>query len=143
VEGVLGGAAVRGRVGQRADGLEQLDDRAGPAVGHDQRQRVLVRRLDVDEVDVHPVNLGRELRQRVQPGLTLAPVVLGGPVAGKFLERRQLHALRPVCDQLPGRPAGRGDAPAQVSEIRFRDIQRRERSDSVVFGKHLRLLMFG
>ena len=45
VECVLGGAAVRGRVGQRADGLEQLDDRAGPAMRHDQRQRVLMPRL--------------------------------------------------------------------------------------------------
>ena len=43
VERVLGAAAVRGRVGEGADGLEQLDDRARPAVGHDQRQRVLVR----------------------------------------------------------------------------------------------------
>ena len=45
VERVLGASAVRGRVGERADGLEQLDDRAGPAVRHDQRQRVLVLRL--------------------------------------------------------------------------------------------------
>jgi hypothetical protein len=30
-----------------------------------------VRRLDVDEVDVEPVDLGRELRQRVQLGSTL------------------------------------------------------------------------
>ena len=44
VERVLGASAVRGRVGERADGLEQLDDRAGPAVRHDQRQRVLVPR---------------------------------------------------------------------------------------------------
>ena len=49
--------------------VEQLDDRAGPAVGHDQRQRVLVPRLDVDEVDVDPVDLRRELGQRVQPRL--------------------------------------------------------------------------
>ncbi len=34
--------------------FEQLDDRAGPAVRHDQRQRVRVRRLHVDEVDVQP-----------------------------------------------------------------------------------------
>ena len=34
--------AVRGRVRERADDLEQLDHRAGPAVGHDQRQRVLM-----------------------------------------------------------------------------------------------------
>ena len=56
VERVLGGAAVGGRVGEGADGLEELDDRAGPAVGHDQRQRVLVRRPDVDEVDLDPVD---------------------------------------------------------------------------------------
>ncbi len=66
VECVLGGAAVSGRVGQRADGLQQLDDRAGPAMRHDQRQRILMPRPDVDEVDVDPVDLGRELRQRVQ-----------------------------------------------------------------------------
>ena len=109
VECVLGGAAVRGRVGQRADGLQQLDDRAGPAVRHDQRQRVLMPRPDVDEVDVHPVDLGRELRQRVQSRLARAPVVLGRPVAGERLDRRQLHALRPVGDELPGGPARRLD----------------------------------
>ena len=63
VEGILGAAAVRGRVGQRADRVDQLDHRARPAVRHDQRQRVLVRRPDVDEVDVHAVDLGHELRQ--------------------------------------------------------------------------------
>ena len=62
VERVFGASAVRGRIGERADGLEQLDDRAGPTVGHDQRQRVLVIRLDVDEVHVDAVDLGRELR---------------------------------------------------------------------------------
>ena len=93
VERVLGGAAVGGGIGQRAYGAEQLDDRAGPAVGHDQRQRVLVPRPDVDEVDVDPVDLGRELGQRVQSRLGPAPVVLGRPVAGERLQRRQLHAL--------------------------------------------------
>ena len=73
MEGILGAAAVRGRVRQGADGVDQLHDGAGPAVGHDQRQRVLVRRLHVDEVDVHAVDLGRELRERVQPRLARAP----------------------------------------------------------------------
>src|SRR3712207_8514150 len=48
-EGVLGTSAVRGRVGERADGLEQLDDRAGPAVGHEKRQCVLVTRARSEE----------------------------------------------------------------------------------------------
>ena len=116
VERVLGGAAVRGRVGERADDPEQLDDRAGPAVRHDQRQRVRVRRLHVDEMDVHPVDPGHELRQRVQFRLAPAPVVLGRPVAGQLLDRGQLHALRPVGDQLPGGPARRGDATPEVGD---------------------------
>jgi hypothetical protein len=62
VEGVLCVSAVGGRVSERTDGLEQLDDRAGPAVGHDQRQSVLMPRPDVDEVDVDSVDLRKELR---------------------------------------------------------------------------------
>ena len=57
---------------------------------------------DVDEVDLDPVDLGRELRQRVEPRLALAPVVVGRPVAGELLQRRQLHALRPIRDELLG-----------------------------------------
>ena len=128
VECVLGAAAVRGRVGQRADDLQQLDDRARPAVRHDQRQRVLVRRPHVDEVDVDPVDLGRELRQRVQPRLARAPVVVGRPVAGELLDRRQLHALRAIGDQLPGGQACRGDAAAELGELLLRDVDL-ERAD--------------
>ena len=57
VEGVLGTSAVGGRVGERADGLEQLDDRPWPAVGHDQRHGVLVLGAQLDEVDVHPASI--------------------------------------------------------------------------------------
>ncbi len=115
VECVLGAAAVCGRVGQRADGLKQLDDRAGPAMGHDQGQCILVLRLDVNEVDVNPVDLGLELRKSVQSCLALAPVVLGRPVACERLQRRQLHSLRPVRDELVRRPAGRLYPASEVS----------------------------
>jgi hypothetical protein len=84
---------------------------------HDQRQRVLVPGPDVDEVDLDPVDLGRELRQRVELRLRLAPVVVGLPVARELLQRRQLHALRPIFDKLPARPARRRDAPAQVVKL--------------------------
>jgi hypothetical protein len=62
VEGVLGAAAVGRRVGERLDHLQELDDRAGPAVGHEQRDGVVVGRADVRELDVQPVDLGDELR---------------------------------------------------------------------------------
>ena len=122
VKRVLGASAVRGRVRERADGLEHLDDRARPAVGHDQRQRVLVWRPHVDEVDVLPVNLGLELRQGVQLRLAPAPVVIGCPVASELLDGRQLHALRSICDQLPGGPPHRSDATAQVLQGLVRNV---------------------
>src|SRR5688500_14107757 len=100
---------------------------------HDQRQRLLVPRLDVDEVDVDPVDLGRELRQRVQSRLALAPVVLGRPVAGERLDRRQLHTLGPIWDELSGGPARRLHAAAQLDEILFRNVDR-EGTDCTVVG---------
>ena len=119
---------MRGRVGEWADGLEQLDDRARPAVRHDQRQRVLVRRLHVDEMDVQPVDLGLELRQRVQPRLAPAPVVIGRPVTGELLRRRQLHTLRPIGDEFPGRPARLANTPPQIVEHLVGDVDL-ERTD--------------
>jgi len=133
VECVLRGAAVSGRVGQRADSLQQLDDRAGPAVCHDQRQRVLMPGPDVDEVDIHPVDLGRELRQCVQSCLAGAPVVLGREVAGDLPQRRQLHALRPILDELLGGPACRREAPAEIIKLGLRCAVG-EGSDGAVLG---------
>jgi hypothetical protein len=52
VEGVRRAPAVRRRIGERADDLQLLDDRARPSVTDDDRQRVLVLRANVDEVDV-------------------------------------------------------------------------------------------
>src|SRR3712207_2184414 len=128
VEGVLGTPAVSGRVGQRADGLEQLDDRAGPAVRHDQRQRVLVRRPDVDEVDVHPVDLGDELRERVQPLLDPSEVVVRHPIAGELLQRLELDTLRAIFDQLLAWPPCRRYASAKVGQVLLRNVDA-ERSD--------------
>ena len=114
VEGVLGAAAVRRRIRERADGVEHLDHGAGPAVGHDQRQGVLVLRAHVDEVDVHAVDLGDELREGIEPLLDPPEVVLVLPVARQRLRRRELDALRAVGGKLLARPAGRGEASSEV-----------------------------
>ena len=42
--------AMRGGIGQSIDDLQLLDDRARPAMIDHQRQRVVMLRLDVDEV---------------------------------------------------------------------------------------------
>jgi hypothetical protein len=90
-------------------------------VGDDERQRVLVRRPHVEEVDIEAVDLGDEPRQRVQPGLEPPQVGVGAPVAHEFLHRRQLHALRLIGDGLLLGPARRLHAPAQLGEVLLGD----------------------
>jgi hypothetical protein len=129
MEGVVRAPAVRRGIRQRLDDLQLLDDRARPPVGDDQRQRVLVRGADVDEMDIEPVDLGDELRQRVELRLAPPPVVVARPVARELLHQRERHALRIVGDRLALGPPGRVDAPAQLGELRLRktDLKRPNR----------------
>ena len=85
--------AVGGGVGQRLDDLQLLDDRAGPAVGDDHRQRILMLRPHVNEVDVQPVDLGDELRQGVQPRLHLPASRAPSPMRGERLHRPPVARL--------------------------------------------------
>ena len=71
----------------------------------------------MNEMNVDAVDLGDELRQGVQPRLHLAPVVVGLPVPHELLERRELHALRLVGDDLAIRPACRCEAAAEIEQI--------------------------
>jgi hypothetical protein len=116
MERVLRGAAVRRRVGEWADDLQHLDDRARPAVRDDQRQRVFVTRLDMDEVDVEAVDLRQKLREGVQPRLEPPEVVFAAPVTRECLHRGELDALRSIRDRLLLGPSRRRDAPTEVLE---------------------------
>ena len=78
--------------------------------------------LHVDEVDLDPVDLGRELRERVQPRLDPAEVVVLRPVPGELLGRSELHALGAILDELLARPPRGGDAPAEVVDLLVRDV---------------------
>ena len=113
---------VRG-IGQGIDDFQLLDDRAGPSVRDDERQRIVMFRTNVNEMNVeHIVDLGDEVRQGVQLRLAPAPVVFCPPIARESLDRRELHALRLVRDRFPFRPLGRVDAPAQVDKFSFRNV---------------------
>jgi hypothetical protein len=113
---------VRRGIGQRIDDLQLLDDRAGPAVIDDQRQRVLMLRTNVNEVNVQPVDLGDELRQGVQCRLALAPVVLRRPIAREFLNHCEGHALRLILDGLFLGPVRSRDASTKVLQSLIRDV---------------------
>ena len=50
-------------------------------------------RTDMNEMNVDPVDVGRELRKRIHLCLDLPPVVLRPPIAHERLELCQLDAL--------------------------------------------------
>src|SRR5262249_20893246 len=65
IERVCGAASVRGRIRERTDDVDELEHRARPTVRDENRQRILVTRADVDEVNVNAVNGSHELRQGI------------------------------------------------------------------------------
>src|ERR1700685_4037534 len=89
-----------------------IDDRTGPTVGDDERQRIFMFRTNVDEMNVESVDLRHELRQGIQPGLDLPPIMFRPPIARDLLNRCELHALRWIRDRLLIWPVGRSDTAA-------------------------------
>src|SRR5918998_5340464 len=125
------------RIGQWIDDLKLLDDRSGPSVRNDERQRILMFRTDVNEMNVQPIDLGDEVREGLQLLLALAPVVLLRPVARERLHRREPRALRLIFDGLLFGPARLRDASAEVDEFLFRNVDV-EGSDCALFPSFLR-----
>ena len=120
-------AMCRG-IGQWIDDLQLFDDRARPPMRDEERQRTFMLRTNVNEMNVQPIDLGDEMRQSLQPRLALAPVVLCRPIARECLHRRELRALRDICDGLLFGPARGRDARTQVLEFRLGRLDR-ERPD--------------
>ena len=90
---------MRRGIGQGTDDLQLLDDRAGPAVGDDERQRILIFRTNMDEMNVETIDVGHELWQGGEPRFDLPPVVIRLPIARELAHCRELHALRCICYQ--------------------------------------------
>src|SRR5207237_54927 len=88
--------AVGVRIRQEWHERKQLDERARPAMGQDQRNAVPVSGPLMDEVDVDAVELGAELSGRVQLTLLCLPIELVGPI------RKQLPKVLKVSPLLPG-----------------------------------------
>src|ERR1044072_591066 len=132
VERVLGPSTMSGRIGERRDDLELFDHRPRPSVRDDNRQGIRMARARMDEVDVNAVDLGDELRQRVELGFGLAPFIAAAPITDEVLQLRELSTLRWVADRLLVRPTCRCDPSAQIGEVRFRNVHR-ERADCCGF----------
>ena len=116
MEGVLGLATMSRRIGQRADHLLELHKRPRPTVDQHQRQGILVPGPLVDEVQVHAVDVGLEVRPSVESLLLGPPVVLGLPVPDEFLEIAEVGAIGPVGVRDPIGIPGQSQATAEILE---------------------------
>jgi hypothetical protein len=107
---------MRGRIRQGIHDLQLLDDRAGPAVCNDERQRIVVFGANVNEMNIELVDLRHELRQGIELRFDLAPVIFARPVARERLHCGELNALRLVRDGFAVGPTGRSDSFAQIDQ---------------------------
>ncbi len=127
------------RIGQRRDDFQLLDDGARPAMGDNQRQCVRVTRADMDEVNVHAVDGGDELRQVHSASLrscasrSRCPNSAPAPAA-----LRAARLVRLIVDRLFVGPTGHRDAPAEIGEVFIRDVDP-ERTDCFVFTRSSKL----
>jgi hypothetical protein len=90
----------------------------------------------VNKMDVQTIDLGHELRQSVEPRLSLSPVVITCPVPREFPHRRKLDPLRLIGHELSIRPACRDDAPPEAFKCLLREADA-ERADAP-FCRHAR-----
>src|SRR5262249_4038903 len=121
-ESIFRSSSMPRGIGQRIDYIQQLENRSGPAVCHNQRHRVRMTRAYVDKVNVNAVDGSHELRQGVESRLRLSPVVIRLPVAHQLFHGRGLHALRLVLDRLAVGQACRREALAEVHQCCFRNL---------------------
>src|SRR5437868_6692286 len=87
MKSIRGRPAMGGRIGQRLDDFHLLDDRAGPAMRDDDRQRIFMPGTNVNEMNVETIDLSDEVRYGSQFRLALAPVVVCFPIAREILHR--------------------------------------------------------
>jgi hypothetical protein len=132
VEGEGRIAAVCPWIRQQRNGLGELDERVGPPVGQDQRERAGLGGAHMQEMDVVAVDFGEVLRELVECCLVCPPVVAGAPVIGPLREVAGRHTATPV---VPGHvprqlihPARPGQPVTQVIEVRLRNLDA-ERTD--------------
>src|SRR5262245_8858841 len=72
--------------------------------------------MNSQAVGAPAAQLGTELRELVEAGFGGVEVVAVSPIAAELLRVRERHALRPVVDGLPLRPARPRQALAQIAD---------------------------
>ena len=87
---------MTGRVGKRADDLDELGDRSRPAMRDQQRQRLRADAALVDEVNAEAADGGPELRKAVQCRFGRSPVVALPPIRDELPQVGEVRSIRPA-----------------------------------------------
>src|SRR5258707_8206711 len=125
MERVLRASPVAGGIAERADDLHELHNRSRPSVRENDRQRVLLRRAHVNEMNANPTDLSPVLREGVDASLTAAPVILVAPVRNERLRLLKGDALRPVADGFALGPPHGGESALKIVQrcLRYTDLE--------------------
>src|ERR671915_115275 len=103
----------------------------------DQRERVHLGRAHVDKVDVLIVNRGSELRELIQLGFVLTPVVAGSPIPNHVLHILEADTIVPAnAGQLVG-PAGAAQPASQVIQVGLGNVDAERSYTGVGIGCHI------
>ena len=121
VEGIGRVAAMGAGVGEKREDALHFKEGAGPAVTDEEGHGPGPLPFRVDEVDGQAVDLQHELGEAIEAGLDGAPVEPVPPMGGQVLQEGAGGAVRPgvVIDLV--RPAGAGEAGAEVVEVGLGD----------------------
>src|SRR5207244_13169258 len=111
-------------IGQEWHERKQLDERARPTVGQNQRNTVPISGPLVDEVDVHAVELGAKLSGRVQLALLSLPIEFVGPILKQLSKVLTVSSLLPSSAWCLIRPAGLTNALSEVRQYLCLDVDR-------------------
>jgi hypothetical protein len=111
-----------GWLGEQGQERLELEERARPAVGEDERDGVVASGRGVDEVQVEAVDRGPVVVEGVEPALGGPPVVGGAPVLAEVTQVAQRRTLVPALGGRRFGPAGAGQPVAQVVKIRVVDL---------------------
>jgi hypothetical protein len=93
-------AAMRRRISQGRYHFQKLEDRSRPAMRQHQRKRIVVTGTNMQEVNGEAVQIGLELRQRIQARLRFPPIILPRPVIANLLHVIKRNPLRPIAHRL-------------------------------------------
>ncbi len=106
VESICRIAAVRRRIGERADNLAEIPECPRPAVSHDQGHGAGALAPDMHEMDRYAIDHGPELRPGIHRRFVVAPVIAIEPMGRQFTHPGKVCPCQPgavVADFL--RPA--------------------------------------